>query len=318
MRTKLLFTFLLVTLLSNAQTYSVQTSFEPYLPLSSANSINIIPVDTTFYTINGVVYNVPYYSKIPIGFDYTFESEMFDSLRLAQDGFVQFQENDTSKYWISMFDCDMSDTTSGFNSELHYITEGTVGNRILKVQYSNFGLADDLELDDTVNFQLWLYEDCGNFEVRIGPGYINSNVWWFNVTSPLIGIGNYIANTRTFLSGDPAAPDFINSQPSGSMSGTPPEGAVYRFSNCSAGIDESEIIEAAIYPNPATDFVRFELNGKPIDEVHLIKTDGRIMNTLNGDSHDYLDVNLKDLTPGVYFLSTKYKGRLITQRVIKY
>ncbi|WP_165851326.1 T9SS type A sorting domain-containing protein [Brumimicrobium aurantiacum] len=312
MKNKLLFTFLMSSIFTFAQSYTVETSTDQYTPLVSSNSLSIIPSDTVPHVFGSDTTFLTYYNKIPIGFDYNLLNGTFDSLRLAQDGYALFQEMNTNKCYISMFDSDLSDTTHGFNSKLNYLTEGTAGNRIMKVQYANFGFVEDHEFDDTVNFQLWLYEECGDFEVRIGPNSINSNVFWNNNLSPFIGIGDYTNHNKTYLSGDPNSPDFIDDQ---TMNDIPSEGMVYRFSRCSVETEKYGKEENVnIYPNPFSSTLN--LKGiKDQTEYSILHIDGRIAKS--GIVFNERIVNLDKLSKGSYILRIKSEDGLVVKKVSK-
>lgn len=58
--------------------------------------------------------------------------------------------------------------TSQGRGKMSYATSGTAGSRIFKVQYKNLGRANDALGNDTLNFQIWLYEADHAIEYRAG------------------------------------------------------------------------------------------------------------------------------------------------------
>lgn len=53
-------------------------------------------------------------------------------------------------------------------AKISYELSGTAGSRIFKVQYKNMGLANSASGNDTLNYQIWLYEADNAIEYRAG------------------------------------------------------------------------------------------------------------------------------------------------------
>lgn len=69
-------------------------------------------------------------------------------------------------------------------SDISYKLEGNEGERILKLQWRNWGflneIIDDNVSEDFINFQFWLYEENGIMELHYGPS---------NITQPELDFG---------------------------------------------------------------------------------------------------------------------------------
>lgn len=58
-----------------------------------------------------------------------------------------------------------------------YSTTGAPGNRIFKVEYQNVGRALDDSNNDTLNFQIWLYEQNNAIEYRAGYSNVHDTMF---------------------------------------------------------------------------------------------------------------------------------------------
>ena len=112
--------------------------------------------------------------KIPIGFTFNYLGRNFDSLTIETNGYIVFDED--RNYALTAFsgvgDCVDSE---GNHAIVGYELSGTAGNRILKIQYKNSGLAGSAF--ETQSWQVWLREN-GNVEFRIGPGALRTEDIW--------------------------------------------------------------------------------------------------------------------------------------------
>ena len=267
-----------------SQTYSLVTSTSTYDTLANATLMDESSPDTLL--------GYPVYRAIPIGFTFTFQGMDFDSVRVGEDGYVNFAKSDTSRFWISVYDCDMQDFQNDpLLSPILYTTEGNVGNRIFKVEYRNFGFNDDPESDDYANAQLWLYESCNAFEVRIGTSSINSPVFWTGYDAPVIGYGNYTPFAVMYLQGDPAAP-VLQSGFDTLLDSPPAVNTKYNFSACNTGTyDLDASPDFVLYPNPSNGDVYIHSNGTVWTYYRVLNELGQIV----------LERELSFNTPEIFF-----------------
>jgi hypothetical protein len=81
------------------------------------------------------------------------------------------------------------------NSPINYELSGSSSNHVLKIEWRNAGFYHDNSSNkiDFISFQLWLYEDANNIEMRYGPHYFASLAPFIgnNSLGAVIGIGSY-------------------------------------------------------------------------------------------------------------------------------
>lgn len=117
----------------------------------------------------------------------------------------------------------------------------------------------------------------------------------------------------------------------GSISADNEEGAltVYFYSNnlitlpgwkaiiscdSNVGVIQEDETEFTIFPNPASSHINISFKGK-ITEVVLSDIRGRILYNTN-NVREMLHINVSDFERGIYFLSCRYKGGIITRKVV--
>ena len=311
------FLFILLTSFSFAaisQTYTITTSTAAYSALPTSNLLDESNPDS----LGPAAYVYAVYQDIPIGFDFDYYGESFDSLRMTEDGFAMFWNNGERKGFISMFDCDLDNF--GGNpalSPIYYSLEGTPGSQIFKCEIVNTGFTDDMSDTLFANFQLWLYEECDDFEVRIGQSSTTSDVFWTTFTAPVIGYGSYLTTDRAMLIGDPTNPS-LQQNATSSMTESPAEGMVYSFSNCTADLASTSKQLSAIYPNPAQTRITIELNEqKTYTELIIQNLQGAEIKRIVLGNSSSLDVDIEEIPAGAYFILLSSDQDLETHRVLK-
>ena len=295
-----------------SQDYQLVTTTESYVPLSGA---------TTIYESNPDSINIsPIYNAVPIGFEFKLRNIVFDSINFSENGFAVFRKADTNRMAISIFTGDLFNFQGSPSlSPINYATTGTVGNRIFKSEYVNSGFTDDLEDDDFINVQLWLYESCSNFEIRVGPNSVNSDVFWNSNNVPWIGLGSYEDSYSYLLFEGPTNPTLVASQ-TAQLDSIPYEGLVYHFSNCFVGTEDltNSNSEIKVFPNPSKD--RLNINFKKVhQEVQIIILDlkGRIISNQVFYNKQTVQLNNESLTPGVYLIQVKAGNWIQSKKWIK-
>ncbi len=79
------------------------------------------------------------------------------------------------------------DYTSQGRGKMAYEMTGTAGNRIFKVQYKNLGRTNDDLGNDTLNYQIWLYEADHAIEYRAGYSNVPASVFAQSVLDIVAG-----------------------------------------------------------------------------------------------------------------------------------
>ncbi|MGB3081255.1 MAG: T9SS type A sorting domain-containing protein [Saprospiraceae bacterium] len=211
--------------------YILTTFTEPYTDLTGATSLN-----------NGEVWDEPSYG-FALPFPFQMNGNNVTSLQFFGSGselYSPTNDPDIGTYLLP-FETDLIDrgAISGVSmSPISYKVSGVTGSRILKVEFKNAGSYYELEdlgtLDMYINFQLWIYEGNNRIEFHFGGSSITDPVEFYGGDPGAIsGIADYnsaddvIINPH-FIKG-PAAKPTLSTDPL-TLTGTPPNGIVYRLS----------------------------------------------------------------------------------------
>jgi hypothetical protein len=128
-----------------SQAYTVEHSVNTYEPLINANLLN---ENNPLTDANGS----ELYQAIPIGFDFNYHNISFDSLKVGENGYVIFEQNDVFESFINIFECNqMNFQDDPLLSPIYYEVSGEPGNKIFKLEYVKSGVVNDFEEDDYIN-----------------------------------------------------------------------------------------------------------------------------------------------------------------------
>lgn len=266
MKTKItLLTLLLVSLLVNAQ---------PFYKLSKLSG--------TYTNLTGLTstHNNQPWQKHSISFTYTLPFNI--NINGANYKFVEFDGANMFLHSISGSEVEIYATgisiadrtasnTSVSVSPVGYKVEGTVGNRIFKMQFKNVGSAVEKYFYSVntsyTNIQLWLYETSNIIEYHIGSNNINQyhypeepvTIFGFGGEP---STGSFVCvlyqNAQNPLLGEYTHEGQVTPTNYG-LSDYPLTGTVYRFTPFgSASTPENFINNVKVYPNPATDYLAVE------------------------------------------------------------
>jgi len=243
--------------------YSLNYNQSTYNELS-----NPVILDTTNYG------NSDYDWAIPIGFTFHELGYSWDSIGINESGVVGFGD-DPGVINVAAFLYVIGDKDGLYlpsqQSYISYKTEGNPGSKILKIQWRNFGMRDfnnnyQTTYNDTINFQIWLYEGTGCIEVHIGNcNVININLYkngamFSNETGPYIAIDfDGVPYYPTYAEGDPINPTAsINpyNDTLMSLTSTPPSGMVYVFcpnvTSCQADFSYTQANQTVQFTDAST------------------------------------------------------------------
>ena len=318
-----------------------QSAF-PYMISTQLNE-NYTPITEGMDPLNGEVWDDPG-ATIPLGFSFSYGGVDYTEMFLVSDltliGLFSTDDYYTTISGPLAYDGDLIDL--GFDagvseSPIRYLTEGPAGNRIFKIEWANAGFFNDEAPNGEVSFinlQLWLYEGSNDFEVRFGPMQINNtpNNPLFDIgDSPLIG-GladfdgyGYDADTIYYLAGEPSKPFITGNTPADiyfggeELSGHPAPGTVYRFSSMlTNSLETNELPGWQIFPQPVTDALWMVLPPDHLEyEMTLRNAQGQVIQRLVNLETGTHQIQLLDLSAGIYFLSLATDGHVFTRKVIK-
>lgn len=300
------------TVTTYAQSYEVTTSSGSYTTISSSTSLNgTAPWDDPEY-------------RIPIGFDFQFFSTTINQIYINDAGFgaeLTPGPGDTGTtsilipYYADIadrgYDDNNEDATTGSLSNISYLLEGTLGDRILKIEWNNVGFLSDILADnistDFTNFQLWLYEGSNVIEIHFGPNSIVQPELAFDgdsgasvsLISEINLLTEQISGTAVTLSGNPTNPTVSDSDPNENFfNGVIPNGTIYRFTPTTLSISESKTKNLfKAYPVPAEDFLYIDGTSSPQEYV-IINTLGSILEKgkINGSNK----IDIQNYPTGMY------------------
>ena len=305
---------LCVTNVISAQSYSVEHSVNTYEALINATLLNESNSETD--PSGGELYQA-----IPIGFDFTYHGISFNSLLVGENGYVKFEENGIFKSFINIFECpQMNFQDNSLLSPIYYEVTGNPGNQIFKLEFVKSGFVNDIEQDDYVNYQLWIYENCNVFEFHIGDMSINPaelDLFYNNAPAPFMGYGNNNPYFFYVLDGSLTAPTLIFSA-TNSLSSIPNTNSVYTFRNCYANIIESNVNSFGIYPNPASDFINITFN-EIIEESQLsiLNLNGQLIYKDILTSGNSYNLNTQFLPQGIYLINIESDKAIYSSKLVK-
>lgn len=282
----LLFAALALTTLATAQfPYSATVLNEYYLPLDGATALDL--------EIGWDDPEVQIPLEFPLDIDGTGSAGI---LAIGGTGEMLMNTTETgllNVLWpISLDIMDIGAVEAEEFSTINYQTTGESPNRILKVEWDNCGLYEEVSLgtaENRLNFQTWIYESGDIIEFRFGPNTFNADSLPIEFLSSGVILGfdyDYYDGTFYTASGDASAPDwsltddFYQWYYSGAnLSGVPVEGTVYRFGPVAniagaAGHGPSFIT----YPNPTVGSAWIQ-NGPESAEFQVFDATGRNVHT---------------------------------------
>lgn len=227
---------------------------------------------------NGEVWDNPYYV-----IDLDFPLYIYDSL--ATYLAIEDEGNGLATYYydvdkellhgLAPFSTDGIDRgyLSGTSlSPLSYKIIGESGSRILIVEWRNIGSFDEMDalgtLEMFMNYQVWLYEGSNTIEYRYGPSMIDQPaVFYYMEPGPFVGLAaiefvDLIYYALQTLEGPASNPVLVNHQNASNtktLTGTPPEGQIYRFGPISTSI-QSPTLEKPIVLIAGADHATLALN----------------------------------------------------------
>lgn len=231
-----------------------------------------------------------------------------------------FATNGTSAqlYAHGIYINDKSTTNSGTSiSPVGYKTEGTSGNRIVKIQFKNVGSATEYAFLNTrtitMNFQIWLYEGTNVIEYHIGSNNVNT---YLADVNELIMFGLSREQGNSFISvlysshsnplyGEYINPDEIDLDNYG-MKSYPVANTVYRFTPSTSASNTKFIQQGfTIYPNPVTDELLIGANELAIHQIESIEIFDLTGKRLSMVENNFSQINVGHLVKGSYILKIK-------------
>ncbi len=325
-----LFCFLLLSQgIVQGQSYSFSVSSGAYSELINPISLN-----------NEEVWDFPDYT-IPIGFECWYFDSTLDTMYFFTEGSGTILSSSNIEGGIHQllipFGAALIDRgygTFASLSPLSYELTGSVGQRILKIQWKNAGFFGDYQYNGTstdfVNFQLWLYETTGLIEMHYGPSHITQpEIDYTDEVGPGVGLipsydwdADTLSSASIWLEGNPVNPFMVNSNDLVFLNGSVSLNTIYQFHNLVVGLPETEIQSFIIYPNPTNDFlnIRFKSSVTSITTVFIHDLTGRSLFSKHFESDNNtreFRIPVSELKAGVYQLCIVSGDKITTSSFIK-
>jgi hypothetical protein len=273
---------------------------------------------------------------IPLGFTFKWAiaNRNIDSIVIDSYGMMYAPQDFDANLEIGTrlmmpFQADLADR--GYNnstaavSPISYVTTGTAGSRICKIEFKNAGFYSDQTSLDSTNFQIWLYENSNIIEFRYGPSFVADLATSFDslsgpainlIYNSTINIANLIYNidTCTYISGNAATPfannpttsiDLNNPPANFTFVGLPNNGQVFRFAPIGVSSSVSAIEKAFatvnVYPTKIENNVTIEHEGQQLS-ARITDINGQvILEEKNIQTNTKLNTSI--LSQGIYFLT---------------
>jgi hypothetical protein len=294
-----------------AGAYTFSTTTAAYTDLVGSTSIS-----------NGIKWDIAEF-EITLPFPFRFYSKLMDKIIVSDPD--KFRFSDTN-YYLCVYEADMIDRgwyESSSKSPISYIVTGNTGSRIMKIEWKNCAFWDLVDSSyfnvDYINLQLWLFEGSNALEIHIGPNNIpHGNLVYNPNTGPYIGLEKNNQPIDYYsLNGSPSSPVMLNNF-LGRITGTPPSGTVYRFSNTYVGIEDDPLNQLLIYPNPFKDRLIIHQEHPTAGGIciRLMDIAGKIVYECKHTEND-IEINNLDTPPGVYLLSIDTGDKVYIQKLIR-
>jgi len=200
-------------------------------------------------------------------------------------------------------------------SKVSYLIEGTIGNRVLKIEYQNVQFWESAE-NDSINFQIWLFEDNSKIEFHFGSTFITNpeTVFGAGAIVALMEEDDVDLLYQYFLENDCQSPNLIDDK--GAMahyiSGIPSNGLVYRFTRpSSSSVNDRPTNNTLIFSNPSSNGIY----GVAEKTGEIIVTDVLGKEILKTTLPGIIDISKSPA--GVYLYQLRVNGKNCSGRLIK-
>lgn len=275
--------------------------------------------------------------EIPLPFDFTIGGgEPMSMLLISGTGEMLMGMSEAGLLdilWpISLDVMDIGAVEAEEISLIQYQVTGESPNRILKIEWNEVGLYEEISNQGTttlrLNFQTWLYEADNMIEYRFGPNTISKGLPDTDfLTSGIILDFDYDYYDGLFYtaSGAPNDPDWTVSDDfyawyyNGSMlDGIPAEGTVYRFGPTTNSIPGPTLSpEVNCFPNPAQSQVWISNEGNSEVAIQIIDMRGVRVEELLIQANQTASWNCEGVAQGTYLLLFQEEGKALRpQRII--
>jgi hypothetical protein len=182
-------------------------------------------------------------------------------------------------YIIDTLDNDLDASTFEFLSSSHEVVTQMLPGNILRFNFHGINLVDSVSNE------------------ALSHGRVNFRLHRKAST----GMGTEITNTA-YIYFDQNAPVETNQ--------------VYAVITSLVNVPQINSGKLLVYPNPASNHVTIQMNGQRILSVELRNLLGKNVSYFKGNSQEEMNLELKDLVPGIYFMRVQSNEREYTGKLI--
>ena len=278
---------------------------------------------------------------IPIGFTHTYAGQSTNTMYI--DGSNVSLGMDISTGLTGTFNIyspfidaiDRANVPGNPRSYIAYKTDGSIGNRIAKIEWKNVGFYGELDSDstanDSFNMQMWFYESDNAVEYRIGSWQITDFERDIESTKLPMGIvENYDYNLDEFdfwhyiSSLNPVMVDSFdyNNFPltDFGLSAMPSAGTVIRFSPGAVSVNNQIKLndELSFYPTAVTSSAHLDFTNpvKGNAVIRVLAMNGQVLSQQKvNQQHNTIDMS--QLAASNYMLQVQYNGQSVFYKFAK-
>lgn len=161
----------------------------------------------------------------------------------------------------------------------------------------------------------WIIKNSSNQVIQQGNGYANNQTYNINITIP----GNDCYSLRILDTGNDGGASIALKDANGNLliesDGNYGSGFTEAFSRGAMGVDEQQLAEVNIYPNPSKGIVNLN-SDKNIDNVKVFDITGRLVKTINRVDSNKTIVDLTSFATGTYVIKIETGKKVVTKKVI--
>lgn len=284
-------------------------------------------------------------AAIPMGFTFKLSNQNVDTIyfdKTINSGADMFFKKNAVSTMVGFGFTDFQDRSIDADSvrnesTIHYLVQNGT-NKVGILEWRDVGFFQDTTFNDSVNFQVWFFQNTNELQVHFGPSGLNY------LTSKLFirSNGNYALNKPFFgflRNWDPlnqvfdtayyvksVAPAIFDSVSIDTMylsnkpgfTYWPSNGTVFKFTPAPAGILGVQLNSyASVFPTAFIDRIFVNINKPSFDgTVSLIDMNGRLIveqKSLEGNNTLQVD----ELPAGVYVLQIKTQNETVYYKLIK-